>query len=431
MASYRPDDARGELLRVRRDIANVENQLTVVCREVESASELGDKERVSDCRHIRNCLWKEKEQLRIQETIFLRILFSDSPLSGGSPLSLPSVPQVTAQQGSLQPDARGQQPFQQTPQQQLQPQQHHLSQLQQCPPMQACGPPPDYMQPQQLASGAGLMPPSLVPASPALKPSQPPGQGKSRRRMLSPPPGTPAGHNGQHIMAGGGGNAGGYENDLVNPEGYEVNRSSESKVVDVWTEWKDGINGGPSIEKLEEARKRDRKCVWWRHKNDYKYWSKQMRIIHAIEKKAVELNGNLEAAIRYWEEILRVEFEGSISKLREALGGEKAVPAGGDGRDGGSVNEMSSFKRHRKELLQKAVERMKHWPEQQQLIMDQAQQQQHQAQQQQLAQQQQMMEQQQQQQRMMEAEDASQGAVQEQQALGMQPAHPQAITQMS
>ncbi|CAI5993046.1 unnamed protein product [Closterium sp. NIES-65] len=183
-----------------------------------------------------------------------------------------------------------------------------------------------------MTSAASLMPPSLVPASPALKPSQPPGQGKRSRRMLSPPPGAPGGPGGQ-LLLGPGSSAAGFEADLVNPEGYEVNRSSESKVIDVWTEWKEGINGGPSIEKLEEARKRDRKCVWWRHKNDYKYWSKQMRIIHAIEKKAAELGGSLDAAIRYWEEILRVEFEGSISKLREALGGEKAVPGGADGHD--------------------------------------------------------------------------------------------------
>ncbi|GJP44756.1 hypothetical protein CLOM_g4152 [Closterium sp. NIES-68] len=285
-----------------------------------------------------------------------------------------------------------------------------------------------------MASAASLMPPSLVPASPALKPSQPPGQGKRNRRMLSPPPGGPGGPGGQ-LLLGAGSTPGGFEADLVNPEGYEVNRSSESKVIDVWTEWKDGINGGPSIEKLEEARKRDRKCVWWRHKNDYKYWSKQMRIIHAIEKKAAELGGSLDAAIRYWEEILRVEFEGSISKLREALGGEKAVPGGADGREPGSgITEMSSFKRHRKELLQKAVERMKHWPEQQQLLMNQQQQQQQQQDQQQVQQvqqqqQQQMLDQQQQQHQMM-AEEAVQEGVQEQ-PLAMQQPHPQAITQMS
>ena len=89
MAGYRPDDARGELLRVRRDIANVENQLALVGREVENATELGDKERVGDCRHIRNCLWKEKEQLRIQETIFLKILFAELPPGVGHSIQYP------------------------------------------------------------------------------------------------------------------------------------------------------------------------------------------------------------------------------------------------------------------------------------------------------------------------------------------------------
>lgn len=81
----------------------------------------------------------------------------------------------------------------------------------------------------------------------------------------------------------------------------------------------------------------------------------------------------MEAAIQFWEEILRVEFEGSISKLREALGGDKV--SSGDGRNpggtpgqvgvvgGDQVAEMSNFKRQRKELLQRGLERMKQWPQ--------------------------------------------------------------------
>ena len=132
-----------------------------------------------------------------------------------------------------------------------------------------------------------------------------------------------------------------------------------------------------------------------------------MRIIHAVDKKAAELGGDLEAAICYWEDILSVEFEGSISKLREALGGEKAPPAGSGGSEsrgveggafpssGSGASEMSSFKRQRKELLQRGVERMKQWPQQQaaqqqqqQMPQQQVQQQQQQVQQQQLQQQQ-------------------------------------------
>ena len=99
--------------------------------------------------------------------------------------------------------------------------------------------------------------------------------------MHSPPPGgqapgAPMPMMGGQLLPSHSSMGGGYETDMANPEGYEVNRSSESKVVDVWREWKEGINGGPAIERLEEARKRDRKCIWWKHKNDYKYWSKQV-----------------------------------------------------------------------------------------------------------------------------------------------------------
>lgn len=85
-----------------------------------------------------------------------------------------------------------------------------------------------------------------------------------------------------------------------------------------------------------------------------------MRIIHAIEQKAVEYGGNVEAGIQFWEEILRVEFEGSISKLREALGGEKMSA---ENREMGVVGEMHPSKRLRKELLQQGLERLKGWPD--------------------------------------------------------------------
>lgn len=152
--------------------------------------------------------------------------------------------------------------------------------------------PPEYMGPNPMghpgattplgapgaAGAAGGPPGSLVPPSPALKPSQPPGHIKNRRKASSPGPGTPGQPGSGIVMGGPPGSAGGYDtNDLSNPEGYEVNRSSDSKVEDVWREWKEGINDGPAVEKLEEARKRDRKLVWWKHKNDYKYWSKQVR----------------------------------------------------------------------------------------------------------------------------------------------------------
>ena len=62
-----PEDAKGELLRVRRELASVEDQLNRVSRELDKAVELGDSTRLEDNRHIRICLWKEKEQLRNKE----------------------------------------------------------------------------------------------------------------------------------------------------------------------------------------------------------------------------------------------------------------------------------------------------------------------------------------------------------------------------
>lgn len=295
----RMEEAKGELLRVRREIVGIDEQLERVQKELERAPEVSEKEK-DDMRAIRSTLWKEKEQLREQETLFLKTLF----------MEMPSMPAMNFS--------------------------------------------PNFSQ-----NGTSLLP--LLPRPAGLKPSQATARRGGRRRVNSiahqtSPPGLPPGpmvdpHSADLLS---------FEADFTNEGGYEVNRSSECKVVDVWREWKDGLNGGPSIEKLEESRKRDRKMIWWKHKNDYKYWSKQMRIIHAIEQKAVEYGGNVEAGIQFWEEILRVEFEGSISKLREALGGEKMSA---ENREMGVVGEMHPSKRLRKELLQQGLERLKGWPD--------------------------------------------------------------------
>eukprot|EP00850_Spirogloea_muscicola_P001535 SM000005S17332 [mRNA] locus=s5:1444006:1445779:- [translate_table: standard] len=300
-------DSKAELLRVRRDLAAVEEQLERVGRDCDAAAELGDGAKVEDLRAVRKALWGDKEQLRQQETIFLKAIYPAltplGPLAGaGGPPPPPPPPGFASFPLLHQPQPQG-----------------HLGQL--------------SMKPVRLA--------------------------KRAKSGSSPPVPSPRG--------GGGGNGGGYS-DFANPGGgYEVNRSADCKVVDVWKEWKEGLGGNPSVEKLEQARKSDRKLVWWRHKNDYKYWSKQMRIIHAIEQKMGELGGDINAAIHFWEDILKNEFEGSISKLREALGGVKAGSGGsgggasatGDGRgDMGGLGEMSEYKRQRKALLQQGLERL-------------------------------------------------------------------------
>ena len=57
---------------------------------------------------------------------------------------------------------------------------------------------------------------------------------------------------------------------------YVLNRNPECKISDIWREWKHGVGQGPAVEKLEELRRRDKKQIWWKSKNDYKFWSKQV-----------------------------------------------------------------------------------------------------------------------------------------------------------
>lgn len=83
-----------------------------------------------------------------------------------------------------------------------------------------------------------------------------------------------------------------------------------------------------------------------------------MRLVRAVNEKAAEYGGSIDAAITYWEEILQVEFEGSISKLREALGGEKTSA---ENREHGLIGEPSSSKQHRRALLQHGIDRLQGW----------------------------------------------------------------------
>eukprot|EP00271_Cylindrocystis_brebissonii_P003654 TRINITY_DN14854_c2_g1_i1.p1 TRINITY_DN14854_c2_g1~~TRINITY_DN14854_c2_g1_i1.p1 ORF type:complete len:329 (-),score=65.53 TRINITY_DN14854_c2_g1_i1:276-1262(-) len=316
----RAEDARQELLRVRREMVMLDAQILQILKEIECMESPSDKQREDDARATRNSLWREKEHLREQETLFLKALFSEAQ---GLPPATMLQDFSSVSDGRLLPLA---------------------------PPLSL----QDILNPAN-GRGVGLGPRPLVLD---VGPSQDPGsllqqqQQQEQQRQheesaigladpfVAGPSESPFGSD----------PVGGKEEELE--RGYEVNRSSDCKVIDVWREWKEGLNGGPSIEKLEENRKRDRKQMWWKHKNDYKYWSKQMRIIHAIEQKAAEYGDNIEAGIEYWEEILRVEFDSSISKLREALGGEKTP------NDGSS----SDAKRMRKELLQAGMERLKRWP---------------------------------------------------------------------
>ncbi|CAI5475020.1 unnamed protein product [Closterium sp. Yama58-4] len=295
---FSPEELKGELLRVRRELAHLDTLLDRTFRDIEAASEHGERDRMEDARNVRQCLWKDKEQLRSQETIFLRLLFDPNSVGGnpaenGAPGAAGSFPPQFSVDGS---------------------------------PMPIMG----HGDPSRMLHSV-FTPPSMLGVKP--------GKMKMRRNKLASP-GLPS-------SMSDGKSPSGFESDFANPNGYEVNRSAECKVRDVWLEWKEGLNGFPSIEKLEEERKKDRKKVWWKNMNDYKYWSKQMRIVHAVEEKARELGGDLDSSINFWEDILREEFDGSVSKLREALGGQKT-----------NEEDIGRFKKRCRDLLQKGLLRM-------------------------------------------------------------------------
>ena len=81
------EDLKNELLRVRRELSLVDTQLASTARDLTLATECGDRARMEDARNVRQSLWRDKEQLRVQETIFLKLLFDP-----GS--HVPTVPPV-------------------------------------------------------------------------------------------------------------------------------------------------------------------------------------------------------------------------------------------------------------------------------------------------------------------------------------------------
>jgi len=78
-------------------------------------------------------------------------------------------------------------------------------------------------------------------------------------------------------MGGPPGSAGYDTNDMSNPEGVrgepELGQQGGGRVAGV------GRRGSATGRRWRSWRRRgscDRKLVWWKHKNDYKYWSKQV-----------------------------------------------------------------------------------------------------------------------------------------------------------
>ena len=92
------EDLKNELLRVRRELSLVDTQLASTSRDLALATECSDRARIEDARNVRQSLWKDKEQLRVQETIFLKLLFDPgSHASAAPPVDPASSTQVFPQ----------------------------------------------------------------------------------------------------------------------------------------------------------------------------------------------------------------------------------------------------------------------------------------------------------------------------------------------
>lgn len=298
------DDAgewKSELLRVREQIHYQNMQIQHVNKELEQATHEGDNKKTEELRIYRTVLAREREHLRDQETLFLKAIYSD--------ISTPNE-SITC-----------------------------------------CN--------NDFSFGNGGMMVQL-PREPLSVTKAPPKASRKRKSMpldLSALPGTLSVSLSSEAASPD--LLGSLDDSFVRRMGvYVLNRNPECKISDIWREWKHGVGQGPAVEKLEELRRRDKKQIWWKSKNDYKFWSKQMRLVRAVNEKAAEYGGSVDAAITYWEEILRVEFEGSISKLREALGGEKMSA---ENREHGLIGESSSSKQHRRALLQHGIDRLQGW----------------------------------------------------------------------
>lgn len=100
MLARRSEEARAELLRVRQELSRVDDEVARLGHELEDSvgRQLAVREGGDLNSALRLCQLKEKEQLRTQETLFLRVLFADvapappPPPPGAHPLAVHPPP---------------------------------------------------------------------------------------------------------------------------------------------------------------------------------------------------------------------------------------------------------------------------------------------------------------------------------------------------
>ncbi|GBG68645.1 hypothetical protein CBR_g3186 [Chara braunii] len=159
---------------------------------------------------------------------------------------------------------------------------------------------------------------------------------------------------------------------------YQMVRTLKT-VSEVWREYKVGLQANkPAVEMLE-LRQKNEEGFKWRDRKESKWFSRQMRIIRAIEGKAKEL-GDFEKSVTFWQDIVDQEFKGNLGEFREALAdqrhqsykkrrqdGEEGTSTldGVDDDDGDALDEQSlqqsERQRKRKMKLQYALQKRQHY----------------------------------------------------------------------
>lgn len=94
---------------------------------------------------------------------------------------------------------------------------------------------------------------------------------------------------------------------------YTMSRRIET-ITDLWIEWKEGIDGGPSIQSLEFRFN----CSWRRSLSERKWFSRCNKVVEAIKTFSRKYTVSLDVAAERMER-LRLNKGISLSKLKDLL----------------------------------------------------------------------------------------------------------------